>query len=300
MDLQDIAAGRAGSIALSSIGGDRTLARQVQQRLTEAGLLEPPPDGDFGPVSHWATDEFLRKVGMTGKGSLDKTAAQALLSTTIASLFPLNATATLAGRITAGCQKQGWWITRHPECVNIVYVEGLDADGSLNDDAPNVFNDLRLLLRVNRSGNPEIVGSWEATSEPGTYFTKLKKEDPRGAARIAFGQYKSWSVGMHPRGKPSVAHEALVQVKDITVCRDLNEDFERTGDATFTGLFGINQHWGYDMPKNSIGNASAGCLVGRTKSGHREFMALVKADPRYGASRGFRFMTAVMPASGLT
>ena len=120
-----------------------------------------------------------------------------------------------------------------------------------------------------------------------------------GAARIAYGQYKSWSVGMHPRSSPTTAHEALVQVKDITVYRDLNEDFQRDGDKTFTGLFGINQHWGYDMPKNNIGNASAGCLVGRTKSGHREFMALVKADPRYIASRGFRFMTTVIPASDI-
>jgi hypothetical protein len=299
MNIEDIATGRAGPIALSSIGGDRTLARQVQERLTEAGLLEPPADGDFGPVSHWAMEAFLRKVGMPGKGSLDKTAGQALLSTTIGSLFPLNSTTTLAGRIASAFQNESWWITRHPDCINIVYVEGLDADGSINDDAPNIFNDLRLLLRVNRSGNAEIVGCWEATSEPGTYFTKLKKEDPRGAARIAFGQYKSWSVGMHPRSTPTVAYEALVQVKDITVCRDLNEDFERNGDATFSGLFGINQHWGYDMPKNNIGNASAGCLVGRTKNGHREFMSLVKADPRYGASRGFRFMTAVMPASSL-
>lgn len=60
-----------------------------------------------------------------------------------------------------------------------------------------------------------------------------------------------------------------------------------------------NQHWGYDMAKTDIGNASAGCLVGRGKSGHRQFTALVKADPRYAATPGFRFMTAVMPASAV-
>jgi hypothetical protein len=297
MNLEDIAAGRVNPISLSTVGDEKALARQVQDRLTAAGLLEPPSDGDFGPVSHWALGEFLRKVGMPSKRILDQSAAQALLSQTIGGLFPLNNSGTLAGRIAAAIGRYGWWITRHPDCVNVVYVEGLDADGTINDDAPNIFNDLRLVLRVNRSGNPEIAGCWEATSEPGTYFTKLKKEDRRGAARIAFGQYKSWSVGMHPRSNPSVAHEALVQVKDITVCRDLNEDYERTGDATFTGLFGINQHWGYNLPRNDIRNASAGCLVGRTKGGHQEFMALVKADPRYGANRGVRFMTAVMPAS---
>jgi len=299
MNLDDMASGRGAPISLSVIGGDRVLATQVQQQLTKAGLLEPPADGKFGPVSHWAIGEFLRKAGTSDKRQLDQEAARALLGASVEAIYPLNFPDTLAGRISSAMRNKGWWITRHPECINIVYVEGLNPDGTPNEDAPNIFNDLRLLLRVNRSGNPEVVGCWEATSEPGTYYTKIKKEDPRGAARIAFGQYKSWSVGMHPRNKPEVAHEALVQVGDITVHRDLNEDFKREGDAAFTGLFGINQHWGYDMPRNNIGNASAGCLVGRTKSGHREFMALIQADPRYIANRGFRFMTAVMPASDL-
>jgi hypothetical protein len=98
--------------------------------------------------------------------------------------------------------------------------------------------------------------------------------------------------------RPS-AHEALVQTLPIKVHRDLGEDFERTGDATFVGLFGINQHWGFDLPKTDIRSASAGCLVGRTKKDHRDFMALLKADPRYEASRGYRFMAAVIPAAAL-
>lgn len=298
--LDDIAAGRRDSMVLAAIGGSRELAIQVQERLSAAGLLEPPADGEFGPVSHWALGEFLAKAGMPTQTLLDAAAAQALLNPDVAEMFPLRATDdTLAGRIAAAMLKKGWWITRHPDCVNIVYVEGLDVDGTPNDDAPNVFNDLRLVLRVGHDGQAEIAGSWEGTTEPGKYYTEIRKEDPRGAARIALGQYKSWCVGLHPRSKPAVAHEALVQVKDIVVYRDLNEDYERDGDPTDTGQFGINQHWGYDMARHDIGNASAGCLVGRTKAGHREFMALVKGDPRYGASRGFRFMTAVMLAADL-
>lgn len=101
---------------------------------------------------------------------------------------------------------------------------------------------------------------------------------------------------MHPRNGPN-PHEALVQVGSITVHRDLNQDFERTGDKTFQGLFGINQHRGFDLPESDIGNASAGCLVGSTKVGHREFMKLVKQDVRYIARPGFRFMAAVLPAA---
>ena len=297
MDLQAIANGTAAAIAISAIGGQRPLAVEVQERLIAAGLIEPPSDGDFGPVSQWALDEFLRTISSPGNGQLDAALARALLDPSASKLYPIKPTNTLAGRIVQAILKKNWWITRHPDCINIVYVEGLNADGRPNDDAPNIFNDLRVVLRINSSGEPEIAGSWEGTTGPGYYYVKVKKLDPRGAARIALGQFKSWSVGMHPRGNPAIAHEALVQVKELTVYRDLNEDFRRDDDAQFTGLFGINQHAGYNRPVDDIGNASAGCLVGRTKSGHQAFMAQVKKDPRFVANRGFRFMTTVITAA---
>ena len=188
--------------------------------------------------------------------------------------------------------REGYWICRHPLGTNVVYIEGLDSDGRVNDDRPNVFNDLRVVFAVDESGLP-VLESWEATTEPGTFWT-MNPMNPGGAARIAFGQYKSWVVGTHMKGKAS-AHEALVQVTEVTVHRDLNKDFKRTNDRTDNGLFGINQHWGYDAPKDDLGSTSAGCLVGRTKSGHREFMAQLKADPRFVASPAYRFMAAILP-----
>jgi hypothetical protein len=296
MTLEELADG-ATPMPLALIGGDKALSREIQRRLGDIGLLDPPIDGSFGPVSQWAVGQIMRSIGTPAKTRVDAESARALLDTT-AALFPLNITVTLAGRIAAAMQAAGHWINRHPDCVNIVYVEGMDPDGSPNTDAPNEFNDLRLLLRVNRAGNPELVAGWEATSEPGRFHTVIKKLDPRGAARIALGQFKAWSVGTHNVGKPS-AHEALVQTLPIKVHRDLNEDFERTGDKVFEGLFGINQHWGFDLPKGDIGSASAGCLVGRTRKGHREFMQLCKADPRFTASHGYRFMAAVIPADAI-
>lgn len=295
MTLEQVASGGAAAVALAVIGADKGLAREVQQRLADIGLLDPPVDGQFGAVSQWAIHALLRKVGTPDKAVLDRELAEELLRPATAALFPVNTPDTLAGRMVKALQDQDLWLNRHPDCLNIVYIEGMDPDGTPNADAPDAFNDLRLLLRVNRAGNPEIAGRWEATTEPGTYYTKLHKLDPRGAARIAFGQYKAWAVGTHNQSKPS-GHEALVQATDIKVYRDLNEDYERAGDRTFVGLFGINQHWGYDLPVNALGNASAGCLVGRTKKGHREFMAALKEDPRYLASRGYRFMTTVLPA----
>jgi len=295
MTLEQIASGTS-PLPLAMIGGDAPLARQIQERLTAFGLLDPPADGSFGPVSLWAIAQFLRGVGRPGATSLDAATAQLLLTGDTTSVFPLRTSTTFAGRIARAMEGQGHWVCRHPNSVNIVYVEGMNADGTPNDDAPNEFNDLRLIVSVNRSGNPQIVEAWEGTTEPGRYYTLVEKLDPRGAARIAFGQYKSWSVGTHMPGRKS-AHEALVQTAPITVFRDLNADFERTGDTTFSGLFGVNQHWGFDLPKSDIGRASAGCLLGRTKSGHRAFMELCKDDPRFKANNSYRFMTAVLSAA---
>jgi len=297
MTLTDLAAG-ARPVALALIGADKALAREVQERLGVLGLLDPPADGEFGPASLWAIAQFMRKAGTPGKVQLDQEASRLLLSRQAESLFPLAATDTFAGRIAGAIMKAGYWLSRHPDCVNVVYIEGADPDGSPNDDAPNAFNDMRLVLRVNRAGNPDIVDAWEATSEPGRYYTLVQKLDPNGAARIAFGQYKAWSVGTHLAGRPS-AHEALVQTRPIKVHRDFNQDFERTGDRVHEGLFGVNQHWGFDLPRSDVGRASAGCLVGRTRVGHRAFMATVKTDPRYVANNSYRFITTVLPAAAL-
>ncbi len=296
MTLDKIAQGSAPPVAFATLGGDTALATEVQQRLTEAGLLEPPADGQFGPISLWALDAFMARIGTPGKAQLDKESARALLAPSVKTLFPLVLPPTLAGRLAAAVLAKGWWFCRHPGCVNIVYVEGMNPDGTANEDKPNIFNDLRTVLQVDAGGTVQLAGCWQGTTEPGTYYSKIRVLDPNGAARIAFGQYKAWEVGMHPRNGAN-PHEALVQVAPITVHRDMNQDFERTGDKTFTGLFGVNQHWGFDLPESDIGNASAGCLVGRTKVGHREFMKLVKSDVRYIARPGFRFTTAVLPAA---
>jgi hypothetical protein len=167
-------------------------------------------------------------------------------------------------------------------------------DGSTNENTPNVFNDLRMVIKVAPNGVPNIEGAWEATTEPGRHYTQFPL-DRGGAARIAFGQHKAWSVGFHRND-----HEGLVQTDDVAFYRDLNKDFTREGDRLIIGMIGLNQHWGYDLPRGDIGHSSAGCLVGRTPQGHREFMKIIKADPRYEVSRGYKFMTTVIPASALT
>ncbi|PJE45249.1 MAG: hypothetical protein CUR32_01215 [Flavobacterium sp.] len=173
---------------------------------------------------------------------------------------------------------------------NIVYLEGVNKNGTVNADEPNHFNDLRLVFGFNSLDEPEILGAWEATTEPGYYYTD-NPMNPNGAARIAFGQYKAWQVGIHGNSEP---HEALIQVGLVNVHRDYNRDMIRTGDAIDKGFFGINQHHGYDHPVNDIYTASAGCLVGRTRREHENFMRIIKQDVRYLKSREFIFTTTIL------
>jgi len=208
-------------------------------------------------------------------------------------LLPVETGANLAGAVWNALIEKKYWLARIPGYVNIVYLEGANLDGTPNDNDLNTFNDLRLLLTV-KDAKPVIIGKWEGTTEPGKFFTD-NPMNPMGAARIALGQYKAWSVGTH--GSAGGAHEALVQFGEIRVHRDLNKDFKRDNDAVDTGSsFAVNQHWGYDLPVEDIGKASAGCLVGRTKEGHKKFMSLLKGDPRYKANNGYRFVTAIVAA----
>ncbi|HZD63665.1 MAG TPA: peptidoglycan-binding domain-containing protein, partial [Xanthobacteraceae bacterium] len=207
----------------------------------------------------------------------------------VSALKPSPVVSDLAHLVVAAMERKGYQVDRGAGEINIVYVEGMNPDGTANADEANKWNDLRLLIRFD-GGEPRIIGEWAATTEPGRYWTE-NPMSPLGAARIEFGQYKSWQVGMHRNN-----HEALVQTGgEVTVCRDLNKDGQRTGDKRQTGEFGINQHWGYDLPE--VDNASAGCLVGQSKDGHRQFMALVKSDPRYQANRKYVFATAVLAES---
>ena len=202
----------------------------------------------------------------------------------------------LASRILAYMDSKGYTIFEGLREYNIVYVEGMNPNGSLNSDADNVFNDIRLVIEV-VNGKPKIVGGpWLASTEPGRHYV-LNPKKRAGAARIKFDQYAAWQVGIHGNSEP---HEALVQTGDaVTVHRDFDKNGIRTGDKLYTGYFGINQHSGYDNPVGHVGKASAGCLVGRSRSEHEQFMALIKQDWRYQKDKYFVFTTTVIAGDDL-
>ncbi len=282
-----------------AIDDDKELAKHVQRVLVWLKLLDPPADGEFASISMGALTEFQELMSQKipelteEKGFLGNVTAKALIETSPDELPQpkIDIGNDKLGRIIKYIQKEGYKVFTKPGEYNIVYVEGMNPDLSLNDDRPDYFNDLRMVIEF-KNGKPEIIGKWEATTEPGKKYT-YSPLNSKGAARIKFGQYKAWRVGTHKN------HQALVQVKPVTVYRDFNKDFKRTGDRPDTGLFGINQHWGYDYPKNSIAGASAGCLVGRTRQGHRDFMAIIKQDQRYKQNHNYIFYTTIIPGDDL-
>ncbi|MEG4959869.1 MULTISPECIES: hypothetical protein [unclassified Microcoleus] len=204
-------------------------------------------------------------------------------------------TMTFAQRIIQYMEQEDYEISRGRGEKNIVYVEGSDVNGIGNDDRPNYFNDLRIIIAFNDKFQPVIEGIWIASTEPGYYYTD-NPMNPKGAARIGFGQYVAWQVGLHGYSNP---HESLIQVGEVKVHRDYNRDMKRTGDRIEWGYFGINQHWGFSYPVNDIRDASAGCLIGRLWEEHLDFMARVKNDRRYLFDSGFVFPTTIIDRTKL-
>jgi len=289
--------GTAEKWGYEAIANDVELSRQIQVLLIGLGLLEPPADGKFGPVSTAALKEFQELLNTGEPEFLGAVTAKKLIEAKKDDLPKpaLKLGNDIASKIVKYMLAENYQVFTNAKEYNIVYIEGINGDWTLNNDAANEFNDQRIVLEI-INGVPKIVNSWQATTEPGSHYT-YSPMNPKGAARIQFGQYKAWKVGYHGTANP---HEALRQVGDITVCRDFNKDFKRTGDELDIGDdFYVNQHWGYDAPVNDIKNASAGCLVGRRKEGHKEFMAIIKQDRRYVANNDYIFYTTIIPGDDL-
>ncbi|BAZ12572.1 peptidoglycan binding domain-containing protein [Calothrix sp. NIES-4071] len=302
--------GKAFDYGIEAIAADEELTRHIQECLVWLKFLDPPVDGKFGPISTDAFIEFQELISTVRPevaqelGFLSLETARALIETAPEAISKLKpkidfSRQDLAASLIKYMVEMNYRVSVGDRKYNIVYVEGMNADGTLNSDARNQFNDLRLVIEIPKSDFiPVIRGKWEGTTEPGTHFT-LNPLNELGAARIAFGQYKAWRVGTHRGQTGADPHEALIQHTPVSVYRDKNQDFIRPGDFLDTGNFAINQHWGYDLPRADIGMAGAGCLVGRTRQGHREFMALLKQDRRYERNNNYLFLTTVIAGDDL-
>lgn len=204
----------------------------------------------------------------------------------------------LAKRLLRYMRAKGYEIFTRPGELNIVYVEGMNPEGTQNVDAMDVWNDLRCVVDF-VDDEPRLLIAHVATTEPGraaTFSTVAKSRG--GVARIAFGQYAAWRMAFHNVRKNGKNHPALVQVMPLPVHRDKNRDMKRTGDNIHIGYFGINQHStrpGYIS--GNVGTWSEGCLVGMLWDRHLEFIRLCRTDPRFVADPDFIFTSSVLPGN---
>ncbi len=293
--LAAVARGEADAVPTPILITDEPLVRLVQARLTHHGLLDPSPDGYWGPVSTWALSEFCRAAGMAFPDSVDQPVATALLGAD--PVLPLHPGDDLPGRVVRAILRRGGWVCRHPDCVTIAYVEGLSEAGNPVARRPDAFDDLRLLLRYEPGGHIVLAGAWQATAAAGRPAVEQPAE-AAGAPRLAPGQYKAWVMGRTAIGT-ELEQEALVQASDLPVTRDAGRDFQRQGDERQVGRFVIDQHSGMDAPPDAVGGVGAGCLVGRETAGHAAFMTLLRGDARWRANNAYRFMTALLTAKEL-
>ncbi|HAA29278.1 MAG TPA: peptidoglycan-binding protein [Cyanobacteria bacterium UBA8553] len=283
---------------IAEIAADEELTADIQKCLVWLKLLDSSVDGKFGPITTEAFKEFQELMECPEIGVLDTETAEKLIETDPTELpHPkLKPGDDLAGRIIKYMLTKNYYVAIKPGEYNIIYVEGMNADDTENNDARNQFNDRRIVIEI-FDGIPKIVGNWEATTEPGNFYTN-NPMNPRGAARIKFDQYKAWRVGPHIT-KSTNQPKALVQVENVTVHRDFDRNGIRTGDKLDTGLFGINQHHANGAPHHDIGKWGAGCFVGRTVAEHDKFMNLIMQDRRYKLNKNHIFWTTIIPGDDL-
>jgi len=97
----------------------------------------------------------------------------------------------------------------------------------------------------------------------------------------------------------SYTMKLLVQVAPIRFTGILAKDFFGAQAIRIdTGFFGINQHWGCDLPINNITRTGADPWM-RTRTGHRNLCQLIKRDG-YQNNRSCLFTTAVIAGDDLT
>lgn len=274
--------------SISQVAQDTQLATHVQQNLIRLGLLAPPADGKVGPLTTAAIEEMRSRLKVS-EPALGPLLAKALIQCKELPMPELHLGNDLASRIIKYMLHYNYNVDFEQKHYNLVYVEGMSEDGSLNDNAPDTWSAQRLLIEIIR-GVPKIVFSQAATTRPGIYWDSQGGMEGNGAAFLTIRQHtKAWSVGLHD-GNPD--HPALVQTGEVEIIRDAKEIFQRSGYPRESGLYGINNHHGWNS--ETVYNTSAGCLVGQSIDLHLQFMGLIKQDARYIADNDYQFSATLI------
>ena len=93
---------------------------------------------------------------MLGKKHFDGDVTDDVAAQVIAApQLPLKLGNDNASRLIRAWQARNRWFTRHPDCLQLGYVEALNPDFTPNDDIPNHFDAVRVLVRIEPDGTPK-------------------------------------------------------------------------------------------------------------------------------------------------
>lgn len=227
----------------------------IQFQLNNVMGLKLAVDGVIGDATRLAWIEFKKAnhqefVDLVGEGSLK------LLDRGVKTIVKPDdkAPETLAEKIVAVCDKRKFPIDRKGG-LNIIGLEGVNPDGTFNNDTPDQWNDLMVLLKF-VGGKPMIVWQGQSTTEPGRYYTD-RPLNSAGAARLDTGFHDNlWSRGLHK------GYSAMVQTGSARLVRDGNRNHSRDDKVSQENWKGVNWHTVYGgFSSISIGRWSAGCCV---------------------------------------
>jgi hypothetical protein len=258
--------------------------KELQTLLSHRGLYPKDRiDGLYGPLTQGGWNTFKNTIHqkspeLVGAGSLAE-----LLKTP-----KLPSSNSIVDRAFRCCVERGFILDQRPGAINIIGIEGLNLDGTANNDAPDRWNDLIGIMQFDALNQPKWSCLYVGTTEPGRYYT-INPLNRGGAARLQLGQHRQiWTVGRH-RG-----YEALQQVGPAILVRDANRNFYRDDRVTTEYWNGINLHTtkttGWRGAFNSyISTWSAGCVVIRDPNQFLNFMKLVKSSTQYKTNRAARF-----------
>ena len=277
--------------------------KAVQEQLVRIGLLDPPVDGKWGSLSESAARAAARVVGTDGaltQAALDRVCKLPSFKDLKFKAKDLNDKENLlAFMIVDRMVKLGFHLTvsmgSDSPAYNIVYAAGINADGTLNNNKIDEWNDLRFLIEVAQDGTVIKHGCWSATIDAGWYWRGSRRMNSDGALQIDMDkQFLGTScVGRHGAKQ----YPALVQCGEITGTRDRLGDGRTNDDTHVTGNFGSNDHHGWDS--ELVGINSAGCCVGRYVAGHQKFMALLYLDRRYKCNNGFAWNRNILSGKNI-
>ena len=166
------------------------------------------------------------------------------------------------------------WFEKGDYNLNIVGVR----NSATGDEVTNKFDD-KITLSYKVDGKWKFY-SFDATTDPGRYWTQVEIMRKEGVACMKPGQYKAYRIDKH---------DALCQREgEVEVYRDNNKDgcYDLDDNNTQTGFFGINIHRATAREKKKstqVDKWSAGCQVIASNDDWNEFIfACYKAREIWG------------------